>query len=266
MPTPRRRTTRRSTSTGADDAGVPRRRAGSAASGGRPRGLCSTASCWEPGPQGAQGQVQGQVLGFLWTLVRPLMQLLVYSVAIGMFLGAGRRSPTSASTCSPACSPGPCSPRSSAAAPASIVGNAGLVKKVYFPRELFPLVGGRRRAVNFALQLVVLLGAYVVTGPWPGLGNLLLRARSRCSSWSLFATALGLLLAAATSTCATSSTSSRSACCSGSGCRRSSTPGRRCSDTLHRRRALQWLVERLPGQPDGHRGARRSSGRCGRAG
>src|SRR5688572_25634340 len=30
------------------------------------------------------------VLGFLWTLLRPLLQLLVYSIAIGLFLGIGR--------------------------------------------------------------------------------------------------------------------------------------------------------------------------------
>ena len=29
-------------------------------------------------------------LGFIWTLIRPLAQLLVYAVAIGKFLGASR--------------------------------------------------------------------------------------------------------------------------------------------------------------------------------
>ena len=68
----------------------------------------------QPGPQRTQGQVQGLCLGFFWTLVRPLLYLLVYAVAIGIFLGAGRSSPTSASTCSPACWRGRCSPTSSA--------------------------------------------------------------------------------------------------------------------------------------------------------
>jgi len=40
-------------------------------------------------------------LGFLWSLLRPLSILLVYYIAIGKFLGAEGRSPTSRSTSSP---------------------------------------------------------------------------------------------------------------------------------------------------------------------
>ena len=45
----------------------------------------------------------------------------------------------------------------------SVVGNAGLVKKVYSPRELFPLSVVGAALINFGLQLVILLGHTLVT-------------------------------------------------------------------------------------------------------
>lgn len=136
------------------------------------------------------------VLGFFWTLLRPLLQLLVYSVAIGLFLGSGRAIPgfgiylftgllawTFFTDIIGGCT-------------GCIVGNAGLVKKVYFPRELFPLSVVGAALVNFVLQLSVLLGAYVVTWHWPRTVNLPLVPLALVVL-VLFAVALGLVLAAA---------------------------------------------------------------------
>ena len=53
-------------------------------------------------------------LGFVWTLVRPLLYLLVYAVAIGIFLGAGRTIPDFGVYSSRVSSRGPSSPTSSA--------------------------------------------------------------------------------------------------------------------------------------------------------
>jgi ABC-2 type transport system permease protein len=140
------------------------------------------------------------VLGFFWTLVRPMTQLVIYYLAFTIFLGNSQ----------PAYAVfifsglviwglftdivGGCT--------SSIVGNGGLLKKTYFPREIFPLSVVGAALVNFALQMLVLFGALAVTAVLTdnrvaltsdlGLVPLALLV---CLVWGL---ALGLFLAAAT--------------------------------------------------------------------
>lgn len=136
------------------------------------------------------------VLGFFWTLVRPLLQLLVYSVAIGIFLGSGRVIPQFGVYLFTGLLAWSLFTDIIGGSTGSIVGNAGLVKKVYLPRELFPFAVVGASAVNFVLQLVVLVGAYVVTRSWPQAGDLLLVPLALIVLL-VFASALGLMLAAA---------------------------------------------------------------------
>jgi ABC-2 type transport system permease protein len=134
-------------------------------------------------------------LGFVWTLVRPLLYLLVYSVAIGIFLGAGRTIPDFGVYLFTGLLVWTLFTDIVGGATGSIVGNAGLVKKVYFPRELltFSVVGAA--LVNAVLQVVVLIGAYVVTRQFPPLSDLYLVPLALLVL-VLFSTALGLLLGA----------------------------------------------------------------------
>lgn len=139
------------------------------------------------------------VLGFFWTLVRPMIQLVIYYVAFTIFLGNSQ----------PAYAififsglviwglftdiVGGCT--------GSIVGNGGLLKKTYFPREIFPLSVVGASIVNFLFQLIVLAGA---------LGLAAVLGQRVVPTWDLalvplafvvcvvWATALGLFLAAAT--------------------------------------------------------------------
>jgi len=136
------------------------------------------------------------VLGFFWTLLRPLLQLLVYSVAIGYFLGSGRVIPDFGVYLFTGLLAWTLFTDIVGGCTGCIVANAGLVKKVYFPRELFPLAVVGAALVNFCLQLTVLIAAYVFTGSWPRPTNLLLVPLALLAL-VLFATALGLLLAAA---------------------------------------------------------------------
>jgi ABC-2 type transport system permease protein len=135
------------------------------------------------------------VLGFMWTLIRPLLQLLVYTIAVGGFLGNSKAVPEfgvylfTGLLCWTLFTDiiGGCT--------GSIVSNAGLVKKVYFPREMFPLSVIGAAAINFLLQCVVLLGAYAVNNVYPHPDNFLL-IPCALAVLLVFATALGLLLAA----------------------------------------------------------------------
>ena len=154
-------------------------------------------------------------LGFVWTLVRPLLYLLVYSVAIGIFSGRAGPSRTSACTCSRVSSSGPCSPTSSAGRHRRS-SRTPAWSKVYFPGELltFSVVGAAM--INALLQVVVLIGAYVVTRQFPPISDLYLVPLA-VSCWSSSRPPSASSSARSTCTCATSSTSSRSVCCCGSG-------------------------------------------------
>lgn len=134
-------------------------------------------------------------LGFVWTLVRPLLYLLVYAVAIGIFLGAGRTIPDFGVYLFTGLLVWTLFTDIVGGATGAIVSNAGLVKKVYFPRELltFSVVGAA--LVNAVLQVVVLVGAYVVTRQFPPISDLYLVPLALLVL-VLFSTALGLLLGA----------------------------------------------------------------------
>lgn len=116
---------------------------------------------------------QGSVLGFLWSLANPLVLLVVYTFVFQVVLKSGI-------------------PRfgfyllsglliwnafSGAVGMAtdSVVGNAGLVKKVHFPLGVLPLTAIGFNGVHYALQMVVLTAAMSVTGDTGFLGaNLVL--------------------------------------------------------------------------------------------
>ncbi len=120
-----------------------------------------------------KAKYKDSALGFFWSFARPLAMLVVYYVAIGKFLGAEA------------------TPRNPEGIPSfavfiftgltawqlfsdiviggtgSIVGNGGLIKKVYLPREVFPLSVVGAALVNFAIQLGILVAATAVLGAFP---------------------------------------------------------------------------------------------------
>jgi ABC-2 type transport system permease protein len=111
-------------------------------------------------------------LGFLWTLVRPLMYLLVYSLAIGFFLGASRTTPAFGVYLFSGLVAWTLFTDIIGGCTGTIVSNAGLVKKVYLPMELFPLSVVGAALINWLLQVVILVGAWAVTDRWPNPANL----------------------------------------------------------------------------------------------
>lgn len=135
------------------------------------------------------------VLGLLWTLVRPLLQLLVYSIAIGVFLGSSKTIPQFGVYLFTGLLAWTLFTDILGGCTGSVVSNSPLVKKTYFPRELLPLSVVGAAIVNFGLQLIVLLGAYVVTGHYPHLTDLALIPLAVLVLVT-FGTAMGLLLAA----------------------------------------------------------------------
>jgi ABC-2 type transport system permease protein len=134
-------------------------------------------------------------LGFFWSLLRPLSTLLVYYVAIGKFLGAQRSIPDFAIYIFTGLTVWQLFSEILSSSTGSIVGNAGLVRKVYLPREVFPLSTVGSALFNFGTQMVILFAAVLVVGRVPT-GSRLWYLPLSLAVVLVFATAIGIALAA----------------------------------------------------------------------
>lgn len=124
-----------------------------------------------------KSRYKDSALGFLWSLIRPLTQLLVYYVAIGKFLGAERSIPDFAVYIFTGLTAWTLFSEIVSSGTGSIVANGGLVKKIYLPREVFPLSVIGSAIFNFVIQFAILFIATLVAGYPPtivGLGYVLL--------------------------------------------------------------------------------------------
>ena len=142
-----------------------------------------------------KARYKDSALGVVWTLVRPLVQLLVYYVVLGKFLGAERGIDNFAIYIFSGLVAYGLFSEIIASATNSILGNAGLVKKVYLPRAIFPLASIGSALFNFAMQLVILLAATLLTGAFP-LHADLAYAIPGLALLLLYGYAFGLLLSA----------------------------------------------------------------------
>ncbi|HEY4268856.1 MAG TPA: ABC transporter permease [Galbitalea sp.] len=103
-------------------------------------------------------------LGFLWSLIKPLTLLLVYYFAIGKVLGAEHTTPMFAILVFSGLTIWGLFSEILTTGTMSILTNAGLIKKVYVPREIFPLAAVGSALFNFAIQLGVLVIAIIAFG------------------------------------------------------------------------------------------------------
>jgi ABC-2 type transport system permease protein len=114
-----------------------------------------------------KGRYKNSTLGFLWTLIRPLTLLLIYFVAIGQFLGAARGTPEFAVFIFTGLTLWTLWSDVITGGTNSIITNAGLIKKVFLPREIFPLASTGSALFNFGVQFLVLLAATIVSLDFP---------------------------------------------------------------------------------------------------
>jgi ABC-2 type transport system permease protein len=111
---------------------------------------------------------RGSVLGWLWSYVKPLVQFVVFFVALGVFLGLNKSIEyypiyllagiTVVSFFNEAFSN----------ATRSLVDNAPLIKKIYLPREMFPIASVLVAAVNVLPQILVVFAISLLFGWTPG--------------------------------------------------------------------------------------------------
>jgi len=148
-----------------------------------------------------KARYKDSVLGFFWSLARPLAMLLVYYVALGKFLGAeqvpGRPDgiPQYAIFIFSGLTAWQLFADIVNLGTGSAVANAGLIKKVYVPREIYPLSVVGSALVNFAFQLAILVVATAALGAFPT-GTRWFYFPLALLVLVVFATALALVLSA----------------------------------------------------------------------
>lgn len=133
-------------------------------------------------------------LGIVWSLVRPLAQLLIYYFAIGQILGVARSIPSFAIFVFVGLTTWGLFVEIVQGGTTSITNNSGLIKKIYLPREIFPLASVGGALFNFGVQLIILVLATIVAGQIP-LDLNLLYAPLSLTVLIFFATGFGILLA-----------------------------------------------------------------------
>lgn len=111
---------------------------------------------------------RGSILGIVWSYIKPAVQFVVFYIALGKFMGLNKGVENYAVYLFSGIIAMNFFNESFGNAARSIVGNGNLIKKIYLPRQLFPVsslwVGG----VHFVPQVAVLLVACLVTGWRPG--------------------------------------------------------------------------------------------------
>lgn len=115
---------------------------------------------------------RGSVLGMLWSYVKPAVQFTVFYLALGVFLELNRDIENYAVYLFSGIVVINFFGEGFGNATRSVVGNAPLVRKIYLPRELFPVSSIWVAAVHFFPQLVVLVLATVIAGWRPSVVNL----------------------------------------------------------------------------------------------
>ena len=107
---------------------------------------------------------RGSVLGLMWSYVKPLMQFLIYYIALGIFLNLEHGTPNYAIYLFAGIVLVNFFTESLSNSTRSIVDNRDLIRKIYLPRELFPVATVWVSAAHFLPQLVVLIGACLLVG------------------------------------------------------------------------------------------------------
>ncbi|WP_309616948.1 ABC transporter permease [Salinibacterium sp.] len=134
-------------------------------------------------------------LGVVWSLFRPLLQLVIYFFAIGQILGAARAVPDFAIFVFVGLTMWTLYAEIISGGARSIIDNAGLVKKVYLPREIFPLASIGSALFNFVIQLGVLLLAIAILSHYRLSPDLLLAPLALLTILT-FGAAIGILVSA----------------------------------------------------------------------
>ena len=108
-----------------------------------------------------KGRYKGSVLGFLWTFINPLLQLGVYTLVFQVILR--NPMPDYYMHLFVALVPWIFFSSSLTTGSKAVLGQANMVKKIYFPREVLPLSYTLSSFVNMILSFIVIFAVYIIS-------------------------------------------------------------------------------------------------------
>lgn len=109
-----------------------------------------------------RGRYKGSVLGFFWTFLSPLLQLLVYTFVFSIIMRAGIEDYYLFLFVSLV--PWTFFSASLSAGANCILNQSNLVNKIYFPREVIPIAHVLYQLVNMLLSYIVVIAVLLVSG------------------------------------------------------------------------------------------------------
>ena len=109
-----------------------------------------------------RGRYKGSVLGFLWTFINPLLQLLVYTMVFSVILRSGIEKYYLFLFV--ALIPWLFFATSVSGGSACVLDQKGIVTKIYFPREVLPIAYVTASFVNMLYSFLVVLLVVIVSG------------------------------------------------------------------------------------------------------
>lgn len=143
-----------------------------------------------------QVRYRGSVLGIFWSYIKPGIQFLVFYIAMGKFLKLDHGQSNYAIYLFSGIVIINFFTEAFGNGARSMVQNSGLIKKIYLPRQLFPISTVWVATVHFLPQLLILLGACLLVGWHPTLGSLF-SVVAGFVIVALFSAGMGLLFATA---------------------------------------------------------------------
>ncbi len=109
-----------------------------------------------------RGKYKKSALGVLWSFLNPLLQMAVYAFVFGKILNVGEPNYTVFICCGLIPWNFFCAAINRATY--TIVENGGIIKKVYFPRELLPISVVSSEAVNFVISSIIIVAFVLFSG------------------------------------------------------------------------------------------------------
>jgi len=110
-----------------------------------------------------RAKYKNSILGVLWSLIRPLVQLAIYYLVIGKVLQVEKGIPYFAIFIYSGLAMWSLFQEIVAMGTSSILANVGIVKKTRLPREVFPLASVGSALFNFGIQLVIVIVLVLAT-------------------------------------------------------------------------------------------------------
>ncbi len=109
-----------------------------------------------------RGRYKGSALGFLWTFLNPLLQLIVYTLVFSVIMHADIEAYYLFLFV--ALVPWMYFSASVVGGAGCVLGQQSLVNKIYFPREVLPIAHVISQFINMLLSFIVVLAVLIVSG------------------------------------------------------------------------------------------------------